>query len=102
MGDFCVNCIYFCSCGKAKLKCKCCKDKKKNEKLNSDIFEYTSGESDSEFATPFNDLQTDEKSTRILFLWKKAFYRSRGGVLIVKKLLFQAKKIALFGDVYVE
>jgi hypothetical protein len=79
---------YWMSCGKVKCKCKCCEKKKSDVDKNHHIHDYTSGESETEFATPFNDLQTDEKTTRILFLWKKAFYRSRGGVLIVKKLLF--------------
>lgn len=58
---------------------------------------YSSGESDSEFSTPFSDLSTSEKQIRILFLWKKLFSRLRGASLLIKKSLFQRKKISLYG-----
>jgi len=60
---------------------------------------YSSGESDTEFATPFNDLSTQEKKTRIFFLWGKAFSRSRGACLIIRKNLFQQEKIKMFGTI---
>jgi hypothetical protein len=58
---------------------------------------YSSGESDSEFNAPFNDLDTEEKSHRLKFLWKKAIGRSRGAVLMVEKLFYLRKKIKLVG-----
>ena len=32
---------------------------------------YSSGESDTEFKMPFIDLDTEEKSERLRFLWRK-------------------------------
>lgn len=61
------------------------------------VVNYTSGESDSEFIAPFNDLDTDEKSRRLKFLWLKAFGRARGAVLLVEKLRYLKKKILLMG-----
>ena len=58
---------------------------------------YSSGESDSEFNVPFNDLDTEEKSQRLKFLWKKAIGRSKGAVLMVEKLFYLRKKIKLVG-----
>jgi hypothetical protein len=46
---------------------------------------YSSGESDTEFATSFNDLSTLEKKTRIFFLWNKLFNRARGALLLIRK-----------------
>jgi hypothetical protein len=85
IGHCCLDMIYFMSCG--TMKCKC-KKKKHDEDDCRHLHDYTSGESETEFETQFNDLETEEKTTRILFLWKKAFNRSRGGVLIINKLQF--------------
>jgi hypothetical protein len=102
IGHFCLNMVYFMTCGTVKCKWeKCCKQKKNLDSNARHLDDYTEGESETEFETPFNDLATEEKKTRILFLWKKAFNRARGGVLIVNKLLFQRKKIALYGDVFI-
>jgi len=50
---------------------------------NFDVIEYSSGDSDSEFMSPFNVLSTDEKTNRIYFLWGKAFRRAKGAMLFI-------------------
>lgn len=47
-----------------------------------DIY-YSSGESDTEFVAPFNDLSTHEKSQRLTFLWHRAYKRARGASIII-------------------
>ena len=64
----------------------------------NDPFVYSSGESDTEFATHFNELHTSEKSTRIKFLWNKIYNRARGGLFLIQKLKFNQEKIRLFGS----
>lgn len=49
---------------------------------------YSSGESESEFMSPFNDLDTEEKRKRLIFLWSKAIGRSIGAALIIDKLKY--------------
>ena len=67
-----------------------------DQKLGTTI-EYSSGESDSEFLCPFNDLGTKEKKLRILFLWQKLFKRAKGCILIIKKNNFQRQTIEMLG-----
>lgn len=61
-----------------------------------DIF-YSSGESDTEFIAPFNDLSTEEKSQRLTFLWQRAYRRARGGSILIQKIKFIRDKNRLYG-----
>ena len=99
-GHWCMNAMHFMTCGLLKPGCCNCDRKKELKRANEDFDPnrfYSEGESDSEFSTPFNDLSTNEKQIRILFLWKKLFGRARGACLIIRKNVFQRKKISLFG-----
>jgi hypothetical protein len=47
---------------------------------------------------PFIDLDTEEKSQRLRFLWRKTFEKARGAVVLVEKLRFTQNKIKLLGS----
>lgn len=80
------------------LSCReCCRRSQSNLDEKDNLINFSSGESDSEFVMPFIDLDTDEKSKRLKFLWCKAIGRARGAVLIVDKLKYLRKKILLTG-----
>lgn len=100
-GNFWSDIPIFCGRICSYFSCNCRKNKKSSQ-LNElwDLNEegaYSSGESDSEFVSPFNVLNTPEKTRRILWLWKKTFAKSKGGALLVQKLVDLRQKIKLLG-----
>jgi hypothetical protein len=66
---------------------------------NDDPDVYSSGESDCEFISHFNDLSTSEKSTRLKFLWLRAYNRARGAIHLIQKMTFNKQKIRLYGSI---
>ena len=47
--------------------------------------DYSSGDSTKMFTESFNLLTKVEKHTRIMYLWQKAYRKSRGAAIILKK-----------------
>lgn len=77
---------------------RCCR--RQNENKISDLRDeiFSSGdESETEFRIPFSVLTTEEKETRLLYLWKKVRKRTEGAVMIINKLADIRKKISIFG-----
>ena len=80
-----------------------CNCRKKRSSQSNELWDfnedggYSSGESDSEFVSPFNVLNTPEKTRRILWLWKKSFTKSKGAALLIQKLADVRQKIKLLG-----
>jgi len=63
---------------KSKAKKKTVDDAGDDEKLDDDYLN-NSGISDSEFVVPLKDLKPQHKLSRIMYLWRKAYKRAKGG-----------------------
>lgn len=59
--------------------------------------DYTSGESDTEYSSMFQFLPTEQKTKRILHLWKRFYSKARGSLKILKLLQETRKQIKLQG-----
>ena len=77
--------------------CICCSSRKKHSSYEDDEDVDSSGESESEFLTPFTQLSTAEKTRRIIFLWGKAISRARGAMMILHKLQDLETKLIVYG-----
>jgi hypothetical protein len=73
------------------------KEQSQGKQASHSILDYTSGESGSEFLSPFSDLSTKEKEQRLRFLWFQMNQRARGASLLVSKFKNTRRKIELLG-----
>lgn len=78
----CSSCCAYFSCRQPKKKRM--KDGVNALMVNSDGF--SSGESDCEFVQVFTYLSTDEKTKRILHLWRRCILKLKGAVMMVNKI----------------
>ena len=81
---------------------KCCSDcfkcsSSKKNKSKSSKFEYTSGESDSEFEVSFEDLDKEQKNLRLRFLWHQTYIKAKGASHILTKFGDLNNKIYIYG-----
>ncbi|CDW89227.1 cation channel family protein [Stylonychia lemnae] len=75
---------------------QCCGGKK--QKDNSHLIEdYSEGESDTEFETPYSQLNLTEKHDRVKYLWHRSFLKAKGAAHILAKFGELNKKIYLLG-----
>jgi hypothetical protein len=51
-----------------------------------DIHEYTTGDSDTEYETPFHHLSKDEKEVRLKHLWNRAYFKSLGASKLINSV----------------
>lgn len=58
---------------------------------------YSSGESDTDFETPFHQLSPQDQRERVLFLWEKAYLKSKGAAHVLGKFGELNRKIYLIG-----
>jgi hypothetical protein len=75
---------------------RCCNRKKKEDFLETS--EEISSDSDTDFKIPFSVLSTEEKETRLCYLWSRMIQRARGASSLVSKLKNLREKIAIFGQ----
>eukprot|EP00347_Sterkiella_histriomuscorum_P001048 403373535 len=70
----------------------------KQHKLNHDNEDqYSEGESDTEFETPYSKLKFQEQQDRVKYLWHRAFLKAKGAAHILAKFGELNKKIYLYG-----
>jgi len=67
---------------KTKTKKKKSFNEEEVQRTKADEAEYTEGPSDSEFVVALNDLKPQHKLSRIMYLWRKVYTRTRGGARI--------------------
>ena len=61
------------------------------------VKEYSEGESGSEFFVKLKDLNRQAQLHRLMFLWRKAYTRARGGSRLIQVFYHLHKRILLFG-----
>lgn len=90
--NFWTDCPLWCNRKMRYFSCNCKKMGGKDNKINNDDYfeDYSSGESDSEYTSMFAYLPTEQKTKRILHLWKRFTVKARGVNLILR--LFQEAK----------
>ena len=59
---------------------------------------YSEGESGSEFTVKISQLKPNAKLQRIMFLWKKAFFRSRAAAQLMLLTMQIKHKIMTYGS----
>ena len=59
--------------------------------------EYSEGESDTEFLLRIKDLKKEAQLHRIMFLWRKAYTRARGGSRLIYVFYHLHKHVLKYG-----
>ena len=60
--------------------------------------EYLLGESDSEFVVKLSELKPRSRLNRVMFLWRKAYKRAKGGAQLIHVFYNIHKQMVLYGS----